>query len=271
MERLCKASIFQKTAFESPRVLIIDADISFQAQISDYMSLLGFTVDIAADMQTAIQLGGGSHYDVVLVNAKLPDGSGISLIEAIRTNDNIVKIVIVDSETLTAQKICALESGADDCVSKPVSCRELLLRIRQRMKTTQIHDDIGEKTFHVLMDKMEVYGPDTKKFKLSGNEFQLMMMFVNRRYEVLSRDEISKEIFSVPWNYDDRRVDNLVAKLRKIVEPHGEIPSYIKTVRNKGYVFVGDAEIQDTRGSSLLALPKWTTVGRSSSFTSTPS
>ncbi|MEH6524426.1 MAG: response regulator transcription factor [Sneathiella sp.] len=269
MERLCKASIFQKTAFESSRVLLIDADLSFQAQISDYMRLLGFTVDTAEDMQTAVKLGGGSHYDVVIVNAKLPDGSGIGLIEAIRTDDNIVKIVIVDSETLTAQKICALESGADDCLSKPVSCRELLLRIRQRMKPTQKHEDLAEKTFHVLMDKMEVYGPDTKKFKLSGNEFQLMMMFVNRRYEVLSRDEISKEIFSVPWNYDDRRVDNLVAKLRKIVEPHGEIPSYIKTVRNKGYVFVGDAEVQDTRGSNLVALPKWATIGRTSSFSNT--
>lgn len=271
MERLSKASIFQKTAFESPRILLIDTDLSFQAQISDYMRLLGFTVDVAVDMQAAINLGAGNHYDVVIVNAKLPDGSGISLIEAIRADDEIVKIVIVDNETLTAQKICALESGADDCVSKPVSSRELLLRIRHHMKSSQLNEDITERTFQVLLDKMEVYGPDTKKFKLSGNEFQLMMMFVNRRYEVLSRDEISKEIFSVPWNYDDRRVDNLVAKLRKIVEPHGEIPSYIKTVRNKGYVFVGDAEVQDSRRSNLVALPKWTTVGRSSNFSSTPS
>ncbi len=259
MEQLKQPSIFNKFAFANSRVLLIDGDASFLAEISDYMKLGGFMVDVAPDMQTAIKKGANSFYDIVIVNAELPDGSGIHLIEAIKSDTHIVKIVIVDNDALTTQKICALEAGADDCLSKPVSCRELLLRIKQRMRPSAIPEDRGENPFVVLVDKKEIYGPDKKLFKLSGNEFQLMVMFANRRFDVLSRDEISNEIFSVPWTYDDRRVDNLVAKLRKIIEPHGEIPSYIKTVRNKGYVFVGKAEVQNAidTNANLLKAEDW--------------
>ncbi len=265
MEQLKQPSIFNKFAFANSRVLLIDGDASFLAEISDYMKLGGFMVDVAPDMQTAIKKGANSFYDIVIVNAELPDGSGIHLIEAIKSDTHIVKIVIVDNDALTTQKICALEAGADDCLSKPVSCRELLLRIKQRMRPSAIPEDRGENPFVVLVDKKEIYGPDKKLFKLSGNEFQLMVMFANRRFDVLSRDEISNEIFSVPWTYDDRRVDNLVAKLRKIIEPHGEIPSYIKTVRNKGYVFVGKAEVQNAidTNANLLKAEDWPPPRRS--------
>jgi DNA-binding response OmpR family regulator len=230
-----------------PRILIVDSDRKFASEISDYMMVNGYGVETAASIQQALEKGLERFYDIVIVNAQVVGVSGIHLINSINEEKKVIKIAIIDDCNQTTAKIAALEAGANDCLSKPVNCRELLLRIRHQKKLNVVVDSTAIAPFVAVTTKQEIYSPNQKKLNLSGNEFQLMMLFMNNRNKVLLRDAISTEIYSVPWSYEDRRIDNLVANLRKIVEPIGEPPSYIKTIRNKGYIFVGNVDFTTTQ------------------------
>lgn len=96
----------------------------------------------------------------------------------------------------------------------------------------------------IFIDKGQISWPGVKPFKIARQEYKLLYIFADRQFEVLSREEISGRIFSKTWDYEDRSVDNLVAKLRKIIEPDRKFPSYIKTVRNEGYFFAGEIKIR---------------------------
>ena len=227
-----------------PRILVVDSDRKFASEISDYMMLNGYGVETAASIQHALEKGADRFYDIVIVNTQVVGLSGIHLINSINEEMEVIKIAIVDDCTQTTAKIAALEAGANDCLSKPVNYRELLLRIRHQKKLNVVAENTATAPFVAVTTKQEIYAPSQKKLNLSGNEFQLMMLFMNNRNKVLLRDAISAEIYSVPWSYEDRRIDNLVANLRKIIEPINEPPAYIKTVRNKGYIFIGNADVR---------------------------
>ncbi|MEH6546646.1 MAG: response regulator transcription factor [Sneathiella sp.] len=229
-----------------PRILIVDSDRSFISELSDYMVENGFVVDMATSIQQAFEIGADRFYDIVIVNTHVVGVSGIHLINSINEEMGVIKIAIIDDHSQVTAKIAALEAGANDCLSKPVNCRELILRIRHQKKLNVAADTSDAPPFVAVTTKQEIYSPTQKKLNLSGNEFQLMVLFMNNSNEVITRDFISAEIYSTQWTYEDRRIDNLVANLRKVIEPVGEPPIYIKTVRNKGYVFVGGAEISAT-------------------------
>lgn len=244
MDNLKKSILAGTFSPALPRILVVDGDRNFTSEISDYMMVNGFSVETARSIQQALEMGTDRFYDIVIVTTQVVGVSGIHLINSINEEKKVIKIAVTDDCTQTTAKIAALEAGANDCLSKPINCRELLLRIRHQKKLNVAIDNSGTAPFVAVTTKQEIYAPNQKKLNLSGNEFQLMMLFLNNRNKVLSRDIISAEIYSVPWSYEDRRIDNLVASLRKIVEPISEPPAYIKTIRNKGYVFVGNADVK---------------------------
>lgn len=228
-----------------PHILVVDSDPDFNTELTDYMSLNGFSVETATSIQQALRMGTNRFYDIVIVNTQVVEVSGVQLINSINKEIEVITIAVIDDHNQTNAKIAALEAGANDCLSKPVNCRELLLRIRHQEKLKVAADCSGSGAFVAVIRNQEIYAPNRMKLKLNGNEFQLMMLFIKNRNKILSRDTISAAIYSIPWAYEDRRIDNLVANLRKIVEPANEPPAYIKTVRNQGYIFVGEIDYKE--------------------------
>lgn len=254
MEQTERLATFDQLIPPESKILLVDADTAFLEEVSKNLKLHKSIVHVAHDMQSAMSMGLTCPYDIVIANADLPDGSGIHLIRSIKSDQSVHKFVIVDNASLVALKIMALEAGAD-CLSKPITSGELLLRIRHRIEEDKLlspgkyyypREEAQEAPFVIHIGKKDIYGPNQEPLKMTTNEFQLMTFFARHCFETLSRDDICRNIFKAPWNYDDRRVDNLVAKVRKIIEPNDDMPSYIKTVRNRGYVFVGTAEIHET-------------------------
>jgi two-component system, OmpR family, response regulator CpxR len=224
-----------------PRILLIDNDRLFSADLSEYMEHNGYVVEVATSITEGLEKGANEFYDVVIINTQLNGGRGILLIESIENHNDIVKIAIVNDHTQTVPKIAALEAGANDCLCKPVNNRELLLRIRHQKKLKTGTEEPNVHPFVVSASRQEIHAPNGSRLKLKGYELQLMILLIENQNIVLSRDDISLAIYSLPWTYEDRRIDNLVASLRKHVEQDNDTPLYIKTVRNKGYVFVGRA------------------------------
>ena len=146
-------------------------------------------------------------------------------------------------------RVVGLEHGADDYISKPFHIREVVLRIHSVLRRYHLEEIIPKpsaeqrQAFGVgVLDpaKREVRKVDGTLLDLTESEFLLLEIFLRNPARVLSRDEIVQMLRGRDWSPLDRTIDGHVARLRRKIEPPGEAPTLIKSVRGVGYVFTGE-------------------------------
>ncbi len=146
--------------------------------------------------------------------------------------------------------IVGLEVGADDYVTKPFDNRVLLARIHSVLRRITNTDATGEIStssgklirfdgWSLNLTSFELHNPDGKKIELSSAEFKLLEILVTNVGHTMSRDTILQKLSNREWQPEDRSVDVLIAKLRKILETDPAQPKLIRTIRNMGYQFTG--------------------------------
>ncbi len=188
----------------------------------------------------------------VIVDQYLSSGSGIDVMRWVHGLFDMPVILVIMSK-LTVDVIVALEAGADDAVFPDISARELVARVSAAARKHgerllaggddmhgrhEIPHAVAHRTpLYFAPEKKRLYFSDSKRINLHGKESDLLEMLIKRYPGYLHREEISKAIFDRTWNPSDRGIDNLVSRLRKVIDSqdtdHGE--SFIETVRNEGY------------------------------------
>ena len=222
------------------RILVVEDEKSIQEVLALNLQLEGYEVEVRGLGKEALQVMEQEHFDLIILDVMLPDISGLQVCESIRLKDDQIPIIIVSAKDTSSDRIKGLKSGADDYLIKPFNLEELQLRIVKLFQRSQLNaQEIKEFWFgenYVDLSSYYAKGVDGE-LELTNREALLLKLFIERKDEVLSR----QQILQIVWGYDvypsTRTVDNFVMALRKYFEKNPRQPIYFHSIRGVGYKF----------------------------------
>ncbi len=225
----------------SAHILVVETEPAIQALIAFNLRRAGHQVVCAADAETALVMIDECLPDMLLVEWTLPGQSGISLIRRLRADPRTreLPIIMVTQRDGEQDKILALESGADDYMTKPFSPREMIARIHALLRRRAPHAGAGT----VQMAGLRL-DPSTHRVTagvaqvaLGRVEFRLLNFLMHHPERVHSRSQLLDKVWGHDAYLDERTVDAHVGRLRNALQPSGHQEN-IETVRGSGYRFV---------------------------------
>jgi two-component system, OmpR family, response regulator MtrA len=219
----------------TPRILVVDDDMALAEMIGIVLKGEGYEPHFSHDGSEAVGLFTSLKPDLVLLDLMLPGMDGIQVCRAIREISG-TPIIMLTAKSDTADVVQGLESGADDYVVKPFNPKELVARIRTRLRpspesavsTLPIGDLIIDVTGH------EVKRGDTS-ISLTPLEFDLLLALAMKPNQVFTREMLLEQVWGYQYKADTRLVNVHVQRLRAKVELDPDEPRIVTTVRGVGY------------------------------------
>jgi two-component system OmpR family response regulator len=232
---------------DNARILVVDDDPGVRALVRDFLVQHGFTVDGAADARAMEAAMVESRYDLVILDVMLPGENGLSICRRLIA-ENGPRVVMLSAMGETTDRVVGLELGADDYLAKPCEPRELLARVRAvlRRRTRELEEtgEPREATMLVFagwtldLIRRELLSPAGVTVYLSGGEFGLLRVLLERAQRVLTRDQLLEYARGSESDAFDRAVDVQISRLRRKLGDKGDM---IRTVRSEGYML--DAKV----------------------------
>ncbi|HEU4646140.1 MAG TPA: response regulator [Burkholderiales bacterium] len=229
------------------RILIVDDDRDIRESMGEYLQGHGYEVALADGGEAMRKALEAALPDVVLLDLNMPGEDGLSLARWLRANHE-VGIIMVTGAGEVVDRVVGLEVGADDYLAKPFDPRELRARLKSVLRRTRGQGAAAPKAATGKRVKVgrctldlqthQLVGPDGEDLPLTGMEFDLLRVFVERPNQVLSRDQLLTHTRNREWEPFDRSIDIRIARLRKKIEADPEKPKALKTVRGAGYIFI---------------------------------
>ncbi|CAI3930797.1 DNA-binding response regulator [Commensalibacter papalotli (ex Botero et al. 2024)] len=232
-------SINKNDDSESLHVLVIDDDPRLRRLLQRYLSENGFRISGAESAKEAREMLEFLRPDAIVLDVTMPGEDGLQLTHALREEGKDTPIILLTARGEPEDRIAGLEAGADDYLGKPFEPKELLLRLRAQLR--RLHQPIVTDNIRVVkLGDME-FDPvrnllmhNNEIIHLTGGEIALLCILANRPNEILSREEIVKEIGME--EIGERAVDVQITRLRRRIEVDPKQPRFLHTVRGKGYV-----------------------------------
>lgn len=217
------------------RILVVDDDPAIAEMIGIVLRAEGFEPSFAGDGQGALDLFHAERPDLVLLDLMLPGMDGIEVCSRIRAEGG-TPIIMLTAKGETTDVVVGLESGADDYVVKPFNPKELVARIRTRLRPTlpTTSDSIAIGDLVIDVAGHEVRRGDTK-INLTPLEFQLLLALAAKPQQVFTREMLLEQVWGYHYKADTRLVNVHVQRLRAKVEHDPDNPSIVTTVRGVGY------------------------------------
>ena len=224
------------------QILIVEDEQSLAELTRDFLQQFEFSCSIEGNGQVALQRALDEQPDLILLDVMLPELDGLQICKQIR--DKVTsKIIMLTARTDTIDQVLGLEIGADDYIAKPVEPRLLLAKIRAvlRRDINPKSDDsptivFGDFTLDPEKRALSLQG---QPVELTTHEYDLLLFLAQNKGQVLSREDIFKKIRGVEYDGQNRQADILISNLRAKLESGVDNQPLIKTVRSKGYLFVG--------------------------------
>jgi two-component system alkaline phosphatase synthesis response regulator PhoP len=226
------------------RILMVEDESNVGSTLSERLTRDGFAVcwsKSAAEARAAIAL---ERFDLAILDVGLPDGNGFEIGGVLREKHPGTAIVFLTAFGSPEDRVRGLELGAEDYVVKPFHLKELLLRIQNALKRVQRIATLGGDGEGVLVGKARVFfdrfqaETEGRTVALTHKEMAVLKLLVERKGQVVSRDEILDEGWSKNEFPTTRTVDNFIMKLRRLVERDPENPEVIRSVRGVGYQLI---------------------------------
>ncbi|MCY1570302.1 response regulator transcription factor [Staphylococcus pettenkoferi] len=227
----------------SYKVLVVDDEQSIVTLLKYNLEQAGYMVDVAYDGNEALSKLETFNPDLIVLDVMLPEKDGIEVCKTIRTEKNLVPILMLTAKDDEFDRVLGLELGADDYMTKPFSPREVVARVkailrRSEMVQTASQDDTDEDiiigSIRIRPDFFEVYKND-ELLELTPKEFELLLYLIERQGRVMSREHMLNSVWNYEFAGDSRIVDVHVSHLRDKLEENPKQPTLIKTVRGLGY------------------------------------
>jgi DNA-binding response OmpR family regulator len=223
---------------EGRHILVIEDEPQMRAMLADNLEFEGYHVTAVASGEEGLSEFAQQAFALVLVDIMLPGISGFEVCQRLRSGGSRVPIVVLTARTHELDRIRGLDLGADDYVSKPFNVRELLARVRAQVRRDDWHSMRGEEfSFGDVTIKLRqrLVTRKGRRLALSAREFELLIYLLAHRNEIVSREQLLRDV----WGYHQlsvtRTVDNYIAKLRTQLEPKPHDPRFIVTVHGCGY------------------------------------
>lgn len=222
-----------------PHILVIDDDDRLRELLRKFLSDNGFWVSTACDAADARQRLKGLAFDLLVLDRMMPGESGLEFTADLRRTST-VPILMLTAMGEPEDRIDGLEGGVDDYLSKPFEPRELLLRINNILRRVPAAPVPSRQ----VRLGLAVYDPAREELRLGEDlvrltdiEAALLKALADRPGAVLSREDLT-ELTGASGGA--RAVDVQVTRLRRKIEPNAKLPTYLQTVRGKGYVLRPD-------------------------------
>jgi len=222
-----------------PRVLVVDDDSALAEMLGIVLRSDGFDPSFVSDGTGAIAAFRDTKPDVVLLDLMLPGMSGLDVCRAIRAESG-TPIIMLTAKSDTIDVVLGLESGADDYVVKPFKPKELVARMRARLRH---HEDVASETLSIgpAESPVSIDVPahqvtrDGSPINLTPLEFDLLVALARKPRQVFTREVLLEQVWGYRHAADTRLVNVHVQRLRSKVERDPERPEVVLTVRGVGY------------------------------------
>jgi two-component system response regulator MtrA len=222
-----------------PRVLVVDDDFALAEMLGIVLRTDGFDPAFVSDGSRALNAFRETKPDVVLLDLMLPGMSGIDVCRAIRAESG-TPIIMLTAKSDTVDIVLGLESGADDYVVKPFKPKELVARMRARLRQ---HEDLASETLTIGPpdSAVQIDVPahqvvrDGAQIPLTPLEFDLLVALARKPRQVFTREVLLEQVWGYRHAADTRLVNVHVQRLRSKVERDPDSPEVVLTVRGVGY------------------------------------
>lgn len=227
-----------------PTLLIVDDDAGIRDLLNEFLTQHGFQVLLANEGVAMRALLARNKVDLIILDIMMPGEDGLSLCRQLRAQSNI-PILMLTAIGEQVDRIVGLEMGADDYLNKPFHPRELLARIKAILRRVQNplleKKQPGNLIYHFagwILDGglRKLLSPEKSEVNLSSGEYALLLVFLERPQQVLSRDQLMDLTKNREAGPFDRGIDIQISRLRHKIEENIKNPTMIKTVRSGGYV-----------------------------------
>ncbi len=217
------------------KILVVDDDPAIAEMLTIVLEGEGFDTVVVGDGIEAVAAARAEDPDLILLDVMLPGMNGIDVCRAVR-EESVVPIVMLTARTDTVDVVLGLESGADDYINKPFKPKELVARVRARLRRTP--DELA--TNLTIADlEVDVAGHqvtrDGEPINLTPIEFDLLVTLGSKPGQVFSREELLEQVWGYRKSNDTRLVNVHIQRLRSKIERDPDDPQIILTVRGIGY------------------------------------
>ncbi|QCR19825.1 MtrAB system response regulator MtrA [Agrococcus sp. SGAir0287] len=218
-----------------PTILVVDDDTALAEMIGIVLRAEGFDLEFCPDGIDALDRFRAVQPDLVLLDLMLPGLDGIQICQLIRAESG-TPIIMLTAKGETTDVVRGLEAGADDYIVKPFNPKELVARIRTRLRPGR---EPEQTTLHVSDLTIDVPGHEVRRgderIQLTPLEFDLLVTLASKPSQVFSREMLLEQVWGYQYKADTRLVNVHVQRLRSKVELDPDEPRVVTTVRGVGY------------------------------------
>lgn len=226
------------SANQRPFLHLIDDDVLYAAEIQQFLEVSGFDVFVSLSARAAFRAFQNYVFDAVILDVGLPDENGFVLCRKIREQFN-VSVIFTSARTAEDDRILGLEVGADDYLCKPVSPRELVVRIQAVLRRANKRSETsGSPAIAITLDtstRTALVGKRT--VELTRKEFDILQALQAAAPRILSREHLIDAVWPTGAEISDRTIDSHIKSLRAKIQHEGGHRDIIFSVYGIGYQF----------------------------------
>ena len=218
------------------RILIVEDEKKVAAFIKKGLEEETYAVDIAADGEEGLYMGGQNQYDLIILDLMLPKINGLDILSSLRAKNIETPILLLTAKDSVEDKVKGLNLGADDYLTKPFAFSELLARIRVLLRRGKVESkttlEIADLTLNLVSHKVR---RGNEEIELTGKEYSLLEYFMRNQEKVLTRTMIAEHVWDYNFDTFTNVIDVYVNHLRKKIDKNFST-KLLHTLRGVGYV-----------------------------------
>ncbi len=220
------------------KILVVEDDHALREAIVSLLKEENYFIDEAAAGDEGLYLAEQGIYDLMILDIMLPEINGLEIVKRIRSKGNTLPILLLTARDSVDDRVCGLETGADDYLVKPFAIQELLARIKALLRRSGSLANDGKIGYGGIWvdSKLRDGFVDTHSLGLTAKEYELLEFLVLNKEQILTREQI----FDRVWGFESETtisvVDLYIHYLRKKLAPMGR-DSLLQTVRGAGFMF----------------------------------
>ncbi|MAW59346.1 MAG: DNA-binding response regulator [Planctomycetes bacterium] len=228
------------------RILLVEDDPDLSKLAALHLRDEGWEVTVEADGTAAARRLGHETYDLIVLDLMLPGVDGLEICRRLRAAENYTPLIILTAKSSEVDRVLGLELGADDYLTKPVSLRELVARVKAGLRRSQQWQVVAEQdTTEVIRHGDLSIDPQrreaqwgARKLELTAKEFDLLLYFARHPGRVFTRSELLEDVWGYGFDGYEHTVNSHINRLRRKVEQNPAEPELVRTVWGVGYKFL---------------------------------
>lgn len=227
------------------KLLLVDDDRELAELLQEYLALEGYQLDVRYDGEAGLQAALQGNYDLMLLDVMMPKKNGFEVLIELRKK-SALPVIMLTARGESTDRVLGLRHGADDYIPKPYHHHELVARIEALLRRVQMHQPEVMATHQSVLvidiptRQVSLQG---QALELTGAEFNILSALYQRQGEVVDKDYLSEQGLQRKLVAYDRSIDMHISNLRKKLGDYQPGLPWIKTVRGKGYILLGQDSV----------------------------